>query len=365
MNICYIISGVTKSYPLEWVFETLIAKEINLHLFLINDTDAENSLVEFAKKSNINYKQIICKNKVELLKSIFTLSSFLKKNNITIVHCHLFEASLLGITTAWLLRIKKRIYTKHNALIHIKYAPKGLKYDKFINLLATDIVSISNVTTDILLNYEKVNPKKITKIHHGFDFKTIEQLSKNDLRLKYNIPNDKKVIGIISRYIKYKNVPIIIQALSKAITTHNLFIVLANVGGPENEHVQQELKKILKNSYVEIEFENNIFALYKCFDVFIHAPESLLDEAFGQVYVEAMYMKVPIITTVSGIVNEIENKENLFSLVDYNSSECIYNALVKVIEQKNESILEQAHQYSIKHFGIEKMCNELIELYKK
>ena len=45
--------------------------------------------------------------------------------------------------------------------------------------------------------------------------------------------------------------------------------------------------------------------LYILFDLFIHIPNSRNSEAFGQVYIESMLLKIPSIFSNSGIMNEI------------------------------------------------------------
>ena len=76
------------------------------------------------------------------------------------VHTHLFEASLLGLSAAKFTRVKRRIYTRHHSTYHHEYYPKAIKYDRLINFLATEIVAISNNVKEVLRRKEGVAENK-------------------------------------------------------------------------------------------------------------------------------------------------------------------------------------------------------------
>jgi hypothetical protein len=63
--------------------------------------------------------------------------------------------------------------TRHSSDFHHIYFPSAVKYDRFTNWLATDIVAISENVQNILLNWESVNPAKVHLIKHGIDLGTV------------------------------------------------------------------------------------------------------------------------------------------------------------------------------------------------
>ena len=114
-----------------------------------------------------------------------------KKIKPNIVHAQLFEAGLIGISAAWLAGIKYRIYTRHYSNYHHKFAPSGIKYDKWINSKSTHIVSITKMVSDILIQKENVSPEKITLIYHGFPFDNFNNISEE--RIKTLLSNNTDV----------------------------------------------------------------------------------------------------------------------------------------------------------------------------
>ena len=94
INICYIISDIAKSYALEWNIEYLDYSKFRLHVILMNNGDTE--FEEFLRKKNIPVYRLPRNSKVDIVKDIFKINKYLRKEKIQIVHCHLFEASYCG-----------------------------------------------------------------------------------------------------------------------------------------------------------------------------------------------------------------------------------------------------------------------------
>jgi len=215
---------------------------------------------------------------------------------------------------------------------------------------------------------ENVSEKKIAVIRHGFklsEFENINSTRIEHLRKKYQIPTNVKVLGVISRYLELKGVTYIIDAFQEVLKSDpNVVLILANASGDYAETIKKELKKLPKNSYIEIQFEEDLFALYRLFNVFIHVPIDVNCEAFGQTYVEALAAGIPSIFTLSGIASEfIENNKNAI-VVNYKNSKDIKEAVIEIFKNdtlKNK-LIQNGRQSSLE-FSIENYINNLQKLY--
>ena len=127
------------------------------------------------------------------------------------------------------------------------------------------------------------------------------------------------------------------------------------------------LKNNLPDScYTEIKFENNLFALYKLFDIYVHTPVNKEIEAFGQTYVEALVSGIPSVFTLSGVANEfIKDKENAL-VVDYCNSEQIYSSINKIINDDvlRKKIIAQGKE-AVKQFNLDLFISKLEKLQAK
>jgi len=369
LNVTYIISDVHHRYiAFEWIVKYFNYELYNLNFILLQKE--ESYLENFLKKNGIIYNVIYYtgKNKIELLGTIFKLLILFIKNKPDVIHTHIFDANLIGLVVGKLLRIKKRIYTRHLASADLLYYPQHKKYIKLFNFLSTDIIAVSEVVKNVLLNDLGANSNKIKLIHHGFDISVFENISLTriyKIKKKYNL-NNKIVIGVISRFQELKGIEYIIYAFKKILVEYkDIKLVLANANGPNYDNINNILKKELpSNSYVKIPFEEDIEALLKTFSIFIHVPISLDVEAFGQVYIEAMAAKIPCIVTKSGIANEIIVDKKNALVVNYKNSSDIVKNIKFLLNNKelSDKIITNAY-LTIKDFDINIMIKKLMNLY--
>jgi glycosyltransferase involved in cell wall biosynthesis len=368
-NVTYIISNIDKAYAFEWISKQLDKKKFTLSFILLNSGDS--CLEDFLREENIPVTRIEYRGKRDLLRAVLSVYNLLKNLKTDIVHTHLFDANLIGLFAARLALIKKRIYTRHHSDFHHLYYPKMVKYDRIINYFATDIIAISEIVKNILINKEGVSPKKIHLIHHGFDiekFKETNEINIKKIREKYLPVSHGPVIGVISRFIELKGIQFIIPAFEKFLTLYpDAVLVLANATGNYKKAIHEKLKHIPPNNYVEIPFETDIFSLYKIFDVFIHVPINHNIEAFGQTYIEALATGTPSIFTLSGVANEfIIDKYNAL-VVPFEDSDAIFKSMLKLNTDPilRKTLIENGEKSVNSNFTLLKMISALEELYVK
>lgn len=366
-KVTYIISHINKALAFEWAAELIDKNKIELSFVLLNNSNSE--IEKYLVAKGFKVKQIKYKDKFDIPKAFLKTLFFLIKEKPQIIHTHLFDANIVGLLAAKFCGIKKRIYTRHHSSYHHDYFPNAVKYDKLCNRLSTNIVAITNNVKEILIEKECVPENKITLIHHGFKLESFINVPEQDvilLKQKYTTQNFYPVIGVISRYTEWKGIQYILPAFKKILMDHpNAKLILANATGDYSNDIKELLKDIPQKNYTEIEFENNLFALYKLFDVFVHAPINNYCEAFGQIYVEALASSIPSVFTLSGIANDFIKHEQNAMVVDHKNSESIYKAITAIISNKELSakIIFNGKNDVQRLFPISKMISELELLY--
>jgi glycosyltransferase involved in cell wall biosynthesis len=363
----YIISGIHKSYAFEWIADYLDKDRFELHFILLNQADS--TLESYLRSKAFKVNRITYRNKFDIPKALIANIFLLLKNRPKMVHAHLFDAGLIGLTAAWICRIKKRIYTRHHSAFHHDHFPKAVKYDRLCNRLATHLVSVSKNVTAILNQKEQVPLSKINLIHHGFKLELFSNVSDKEifeLKQKYSTEGYFPVLGVIARYTEWKGVQFIIPAFKKLLSEYpRAKLILANASGDYQSAIHDLLIDIPKEQVEEIPFEENLFALYKCFDLFIHTPIESDVEAFGQVYIEALASSIPSVFTLSGIANDfIEDRRNAL-VVDYCNAEAIFIAMKEILGDESlvKKITEQGRDDVHHLFPLSKMIKQLEALY--
>lgn len=365
-RVTYIVSDIDKALAFEWVATRLDRTKFKLDFILLNKGDSQ--LESFLTANHIPVRRIRLYHGWKMIFSFFPLWFTLLKNRPDIIHTHLRYASLLGINAGYFAGIKARIHTRHHASSNHTYYPHAVKHDKWISKLSTKVVSISDVVTEVLVDWEETPENKVTKIPHGFDLALFwhpNQQKIDSLKQKYISNVTGPVIGIISRYIHLKGIEYGIQAFKSFLEKNpDAHLILANASGPDAGYIKKQLEEIPSDSFTEIVFEPDIASLYHLFDVFVHIPISKHAEAFGQTYIEALASGIPSIFTLSGIACEcIVDRENAI-VVPYKGSKAITIGIEEILS--NDTLrhkLQNPNARMFSEFTLEKYINRLEELY--
>ncbi len=369
IKLIYIISKIDKALPFEWVADHMNRELFDISFLLLNP--GPSIIEKYLTEKGFPVTNLKLKNKLNYPGLFIRLWRILWIRKPDIIHCHLIDATLLGIISGKLAGIKLRVFTRHHALVHYDEYYSGRKWDILCNYLATDIIAISKNVEDILIRRDKASPGKISLIYHGFDiqyFQSSDKVAINLLRKKYGIPEGKfPVIGVIARYLQWKGIQCIIPAFNALLEKYQqAHLIIANTTGNFSKSLKSLLSELPDSSYTEISFEENLATLYHLFDLFIHVPVNKEVEAFGQVYVESLLSGVPSIFTLSGIACEfIKNRENAL-VVDYENSGEIYRAMDLLLTNADlRSQLIRNGKESAARFAIENHIESLENLYLK
>ena len=356
------ISNVDRWIAFEWIVDQL-SSTYNLEFILLNPGNSflEKHLVE----KGIPTVRIEYVGKLSLAKAVYKVWKILNSNKPEIVHCHFIDASLVGLIVARIANVKNRIHTRHHSVYHHKYFPKGVYYDRLINLLSTKIIAISGVVNNVLNKKENVKESKIIEINHGFDLSLFEGDSMN-VDLKTQFDENKPIIGVISRYIDLKGIIYVIEAFKMLLKDNpKALLLLLNARGPQQDDIKKRLEDIPLTNFKEIPFTPYICDYYKIMDIYVHTPIDPEVEAFGQTYVEALAAGVPSIFTISGIANDfIEDRKNAL-VVPYKDSGAIYNALKELINNSElrQQLVRAGKEDVNLRFGLENMIKQLDQCY--
>lgn len=368
-TITYIISNIDKALAFEWIAEAEALQDtFEVSFILLNEK--EGYLYQFLTKGGHTVKWIQYRGKKDMLSTTWQLYRYLIKKRIDIVHTHLFDAGIAGLLAARLAGVPKRIYTRHHATMHHTYYPRAVYYDRFINSLATHVVAISENVKEVLQNMEHVAAHKIVLIHHGFDlnfFKNVPQERASAVMRRHRISEAVGPrIGIISRYIHLKGIEYIIEAF-REVRRHypKVHLILANARGDYQSVIKEKLQQLPGDSYTEIEFESDLPALYKTFDVYVHTPIDSHSEAFGQTYVEALAAGVPSVFTLSGVAAEFIKDRQSALVVPFKDAGAIADGILELLSDAKlqQEIVANGYAAVAAEFSVEGMIDKLMDLY--
>lgn len=189
-----------------------------------------------------------------------------------------------------------------------------------------------------------------------------------NIRLKYKISNDKRIILYYGRIIKRKGLDVLIKAFKK-VDSHNCYLLVCGDGEFKNccESLANELniENICFTGFIDpkkrdIFFSQcDVFVLPSCF----YGGEG---EPWGLTINEAMQFGKPVIATtaVGSAFDLIQNEVNGY-MVEQNNENELYNALSKVLcnnesevmGEKSREIINNGYTYNDMVNGFIKAIN--------
>ncbi|MGQ0739702.1 MAG: glycosyltransferase family 4 protein [Bacteroidota bacterium] len=369
-KVVYIISHIDKAIGFEWIAEKLDRSKFGLSFILLNDKPSH--LARHLRDKGIPVQELPFKGSRQSMPLVLLkVINILRKEKPDVIHTHMYGADIIGQTAGKILGVKKRIYTRHSSNENRKYHSRK-KIDRLVNSLSTHILAISENVKNILVTEEGIQPEKIRLIHHGFDLEKFLRVPPEEagaLSVKYNPGGRSPVIGVVARYSHWKGIQYTIEAYKKILRDYpNALLLLANArkGDFKNE-IAALLSKLPKDSFSEIEFEHNLFALYRLFDVYVHVPIDAELEAFGQTYVEALAAGIPSVFTNSGVAREFIQHEKNALLVDFQNAEQVYLAVCRLLTDAGlrEALVRNGREDVKKLFSLERMIGKLDSLYSE
>jgi glycosyltransferase involved in cell wall biosynthesis len=358
-RIVWVISDINKSKQFEDLIDHLIFMKSSLAFILINMRDSE--MARFLDQRQLTTKHIIIEKRLSYMTAVFKCIGYLLALKPSVIHCHLLKANLIGLLSGFITRIPKRIYTRHHSTFHHQHAPNGVRLDRLSNMLATDIIAISQVVKSVLVDREGVPLRKVKVIPHGFDLTKIEGLGKNT-----PLNNLSPTIGVVSRFIEWKGVQFIIPAFQQLLEQYpEAKLMIYGGNGPYAKTIERMIENLPNERFQIIEFEPDIYSAYRQMDIYVHVPVDNAVEAYGQTYVEAACIGLPCIVTKSGIANEyIEHEVNAL-VVPYQDSVAIFEAMIRYLEEPELAgrLAKNATKSVELNYGLKTQVSAFLKLY--
>lgn len=213
---------------------------------------------------------------------------------------------------------------------------------------------------DVFVTYNPVNPRHL-EVSPDFDPQA--------LRASYSISRSDFVFGIIARIDPFKAHRLIIQALRGVVEKFpNCKFVICGGGTahPKNfQEIQQEVRKLgLEGAVVFAGIVQNVGEHLEMFDAFVHPS---LKEPFGISIIEAMYKRLPVISTNVGGPGEYIVHGESGILIQPGDVDALRVAMLEVLNMRDEErkeLGERARQAVVRRFLPEAYADKMLRIYR-
>jgi glycosyltransferase involved in cell wall biosynthesis len=300
-------------------------------------------------------------NKYDIL-SLFELKNIIREKNITILHCHLKKAFLIG----YLLKIL--YYPNIRLIIHEHGKIEDNKYIKFLNFTWNKVdlfIAVSTATQKRLVKYTKIPERNIKIIYNYVDLdyfspNKLSHLNRKEVRTQFGVGLSDHIIGFAARIVESKGWRELLLAVHK-LKNKNIKLLIAGTGPDIDKlhHMIQDLK--LENNVKYIGFIDDIRRFYSCIDFFIMPSHW---EGLPMAGLEAQACGIPVLASnVEGLNEIIQDMETgiLFEKGNFQEIQEKINFLVENYQFRMHLITNGLH--SVKEYSLDKYIEKLENLY--
>jgi|WetSurSiteA1Bulk_404760.scaffolds.fasta_scaffold00197_10 glycosyltransferase involved in cell wall biosynthesis len=224
------------------------------------------------------------------------------------------------------------------------------------------IVAVSRQTAEDIVEFFGISPDKIDVVYQGCNpvFNTdVSLIEKEILRMKYLLP--KSFILYVGTIEERKN----LLTLIKALHYGKIDIPLVVIGKP-TPYLNKIIEFIERHSLINIIFcdivqNQDLPGIYQLADLFVYPS---IFEGFGIPILEALYSKVPVITSRGSSLTEVGGDYTLY--VNPNNVEEMSAAIKKVLldRELQERMISEGYKHARKFDG-DKVTANIIQVYHK
>ncbi len=280
-----------------------------------------------------------------------------------IVHSHLFAANLItSFTMATLAHHPPLIVAEH--AMADRWGQGVLLADRTLIQKQTELILVpsqaaadSYIDRGLVSDSFRVMPNAI----ETQQFNSVDQISaRQHIRQTLNIPQDKILIGTISRLQRIKGLPILLEAILP-LPVH--LIIIGD--GPEYPHLASLVQTMNLTHRVQLlGTRTEILQFLAAIDIFVLPSYS---ETFGMVVAEALLSDTPVIATRVGGIPEITHGDNYANLIPPGNVQALTQSIRQVIRHLPEAKqrAQRGHTFVQNTFSTEVVSEAQYMLYQK
>jgi len=294
-------------------------------------------------------------SKLNLIKRVLEIKSFIKKNRIDIIHAQFgysagFYASLIKRNRPLIITIHRfELFRKKTRLL-LKFALKKAKL----------VIAVSEYVKKELLKINSKLENKIVVLPNGVNTQKFTQKEIKKVR-----SDDTIAIGTLAHHTKRKGIDLLLQAFHELERNHdNLELHIAGEG-PETA----ALKDLAKNlSIKRVIFHGSItedqkIDFYHSLDIFVLSSYS---EGHPVALLESMCSGAcPIVSNIPSIEDTVFDGINgrIFNQGDYKHLALVLDETIRNIDKLNSFKIE-SRSIVLKNFDLYKRAEKLKTLYE-
>ena len=295
----------------------------------------------------------------------FRLARLLRRRQVDVLHSHSWGTLLEGIFAAKLARVPVAIHTEHSTTDRRRRRIIGQRVGWG---MVNQVVACSDAVADRMTNIVDYPREKIRVIPNGVDLEQFRRLDVpiHDLREEFGLSGIGYLIGMVARFVPFKNHAGVLRALPKlhkaGIDAH---LALAG-SGP----LRDELKTLSESLGItnRVHFLGNInqtCRFLNSLDAFV--SNSTSGEGLSLSVLEAMACEVPVVATAVAEHPNVLDDGRAGSLILPEKEDALVEALLHLAKhaEVRTSLGQAGRQRVSDRYSYDGMMEAYRQLYRR
>ena len=225
---------------------------------------------------------------------------------------------------------------------------------------------VSNETAKVLADGVK-DKEKILTIYHGTRIDNKSADTPFNLREKFSISANKKIIGNIANHYPAKDLPTLVRTLNRLVNEYGRKdIHFVQIGKPADKtpEIMNSIKSFGLEEYISfLGFTENASNFIPQFDIGFMSSKL---EGIAQFIYECFYYRVPVVTTNAGGAAEVVKQGATGFIAPKGDDEILVRHLLFALDHPAEisDIVEKARQLLFSQFITPVMAEKTFAVYR-
>jgi len=291
------------------------------------------------------------------------VKKYLEKNPCQIVHTYLFGLHFFAGLPARLTRVEKVLSSRRD--VELSQPAKVLWLEKMGNFFCDHVTACSQAVESWVLGRENLKKDKITTLYNGVDLhEFVPGQGRAVIRKEFSIHPEALVVGTVANFSLKKGYAYLLEAAERVLSARpDCYFLLVGSGPLEQEMKERAARMPLGDRILFAGARKDVSNLLAAMDIFAFTS---LWEGLPNVVLEAMAMRLPVISTPAGGVPEVIIDGIEGRLIPFRDSAAAADVILQLAGDSGlrERLGKAARQKIEMDFSLERMVCEYENFYQ-
>jgi len=336
--------------------------------YVVVTMTAESDFSSELRRHGVVVYSLDCLQRRQYPRAVRLVKQIIHDHDVDIVHTHMFEPTLLGVSAAkWLG--KRTVITRHHsdAIYRIENAAKRAGYialEHYCNRLADHIIAPSKAVLGVLVERQGVARFKVSLIPYPQDARRFEVPQEQVSCVREELGMRRRTdLVCVSRLHPEKGHKYLFQALA-ALKRDGMEFSLYLVGeGALRDSLQWMARELdIADNVHFLGWRDDALAIVAAADVVVHPS---LQEALPSAIIEAMALQKPIVATdVSGIRDIVDQYGSIVPPADVAAFQAALRRAVGNLDAAR-SLAARGRARLLQYMDASRVAREYVQCYRK